>query len=82
MISLLKVGLVGQFLVLGPSEVPSQKVFLVFFAELIEKKSYDKHIIIFALPSTNKQRESTIQLQQLELGLEVETKSSYRSTSV
>jgi hypothetical protein len=54
----------------------------LIFAKLIEKKSYDKRNTIFTLPSANKQRKSTIQLQQLELGLELETTSSYRSTSV
>lgn len=60
----------------------SRVISWLIFAKLIEKKSYDKRNTIFTLPSANKQRESTIQLQQLELGLELETKSSYRSTSV
>ncbi len=59
----------------------SRVISWLIFAKLIEKKSYDKHNTIFTLPSVNKQREGTIQLQQLELGLELETTSSYRSTS-
>jgi hypothetical protein len=56
----------------------------LIFAKLIERKSYDKRSIIFSLPSANKQRESIIQLQQLELGLglELEKASNYTSVSV
>jgi hypothetical protein len=51
------------------------------FTKLIErKKSYGTSNIIFTLPVTQKQKESTIELQQLELRLELEITSSYRST--